>query len=328
MNKDKKKIKLPEDCSLLSINACTSKKVRGKCKVDSSFLGLKSKCVPNENYETDKFLVEKGFKNFSKINEDNLEEELALRNELCEKLSAEKGGACESLNARAIGCTVKSSFFGKKRCGLSDDIVNFFYRKRKDCVAKDCDKPRRKYSTLCDEHYAEINEVLQEYKSYYQDIVFAKKRRKDDLLYFNDLYDYMFDVYSVYLLDKANILNSVEEMKLRVDTFIGQDQCQAYNISKCIGNGKVHQRCKNKGYKTKEGIFCKIHISCYDERIKKYKYFRDNFEKLCEQEVCMSKLGDLRQFWEMIRFTSEGEANEVKFDVLETIEIVEEYNKL
>ena len=328
MSKDKKKsLKLPEECHKLTVNACTSEKVANRCKIKRSTLGFKNRCVPNEDYETDKYLLSKGFKDFARINENNLDKELKLRDELCKQLSAEPGGACESPKGIIIGCGAKKSFFGKKTCGLSQDIINYFYRKRDDCIARDCEELRKKYNLLCEEHYQELNELLQEYKSYYQDIVFKKKNVKDSLFHFDDIYAYLNEVYGVYLLEKPNIRKSIQDMQNAVYREVNQDQCQAYNITTCT-TGKLNNRCVYKGFAGKEGLFCKTHSKCYDTRIKKFQYIRDNFEKLCSEGGCSSHLDKLRELYNMIRFTTDGEASKKKYEILEVIEIIEEFNKI
>lgn len=324
---NKKTLKLPEECYKLSVNACTSEKVANRCKIKRGFLGLKSKCIPNLDYETDRYLLTKGFKNFARIDEENLEKELGLRDELCKQLSAEPGGSCESPKGIIVGCAVKKSLFGKDTCGLSKEIIDYFYRKRKDCIAKDCEEKRRKYSLLCDEHHEELNELLQEYKSLYQSIIFDKKDIKNNLFYFDDIYAYMNEIYGVYLLEKPNIRKGIQDMQDSVNREINKDQCQAYNVTTCTtGNLKI--RCKHKGYVSKEGVFCKIHTKCYSDRNKKFKYLRDNFERLCTKEICNSQLDKLREFYEMIRFTTDGEAAKKKYQVLETIEMITEYSKI
>ncbi len=329
MSGDKKKetLKLPEECYKLSTNACTSEKVANRCKIKRGTFGFKSKCIPNEDYETDKYLLSKGFKNFARIDEDNLEKELSMRDELCKQLSSKPGGACESPKGIIIGCGIKKSFFGKDTCGLSPNIINYFYNKRKDCVARDCEEKRRKYGLLCEEHHKELNELLQEYKSYYQDIIYKKKNMKDNLFYFDDIYAYLNEVYGVYLLEKSNIRKGIEDMQDKVNREINQDQCQAYNINTC-STGKLNFRCKYKGYETKEGIFCKIHSKCYDDRNKKFKYLRDNFEQLCENESCGGYMNKLREFYDMIKFATDGEAAKRKYEIMEIIEIIEEFSKI
>lgn len=329
MSSDKKKktLKLPEECYKLSVNACTSEKVMNRCKIKRTTLGFKNRCVPNEDYETDKYLLTKGFKNFARIDENNLDKELKLRDELCKQLSAQPGGACESPKGVIIGCGIKKSFFGGKTCGLSPEIINYFYRKRDYCVARDCEENRRKYSLLCEEHHQELNELLQEYKNYYQNIVFKKKNIKDNLFYFDDIYDYLNEIYGVYLLEKPNIRKGLEDMQMDVNLQINQDQCQAYNVNTCNTN-KEKQRCRLKGTELKEGIFCKTHLKCYDTRIKKFQYLRDNFEKICGNDSCGAQLGKLREFHSMIKFTTDGEAAKKKYEILETIEIIEEFSKI
>jgi len=327
MSKDKKRLKLPDECHRLSVNACTSQKVLGRCKIKRGFLGFNNRCVANENYESDKYLLEKGFKNFARIDEDNLEEELKLRSELCKQLSAEIGGTCESLKGREIGCEITSSLFGKKQCNLSKEIINFFYRRRKDCIAKDCNEPHKKYNLLCQEHLEELNELLQEYKSYYQLITFKKKYTEDDLFYFNDIYNYLNEIYGVYLLEKPQIRDGVEKMKMAVEILVNKNQCQAFNISTCR-TGEIRERCKYKGYETKIGTFCKIHSQCYKERMKKYKPLRDNLEEKCQEERCTIQLDRLRELYNMIQYTTQGEASIYKTQVYETIAIIEEYSKI
>lgn len=323
----RKKLKLPEDCSQLTTDACTSQKVQGKCKLKRGFLGFNSKCVPNENYETDQYLLNKGFKNFAKIDEDNLDAELKNRNELCKQLSTEEGGACDSLQGRALGCSSKYTLYGKKTCGLSKEIINFFYRKRKDCVAKNCDEIRRRYSSLCQEHYEEFNNLLQEYKSYYQELYLKNKNVENNIFNLDDTYEYIQEVYGKYLLEKPNIRDSLEKMKMDVEFKYNKSQCQAYNISKC-NTKNVNQRCIKKGYNTQLGILCTTHKECYKKRIVVYKKVRDNLGKLCAEEKCSDFLPPIKELYNMIRFTTDGESSKKKYEILETIEVIEEYTKI
>ena len=307
-DRKKKTLKLPEECYKLSVNACISEKVANRCKIKRGVFGFNSRCVPNEDYETDKYLLSKGFKNFARIDEDNLEKELSMRDELCKQLSAKPGGACESPKGIVIGCGIKKSYFGRDTCGISPDIINYFYNRRKECLARDCEEKRRKYG-------------------YYQDIIYKKKNMKDNLFYFDDIYAYLNEIYGVYLLEKPNIRKGIEDMQDKINREINQDQCQAYNINTC-STGKLNFRCKYKGYDTKEGIFCKTHSKCYDVRNKKFKYLRDNFEQLCANDSCGNYLTKLREFYDMIKFTTDGEAAKRKYELIETIEIIEEFSKI
>ena len=327
MNKTNKKLILPEECGRLSVNACTTQKIKGKCKIKRGFLGLNSKCVANENYESDKYLFEKGFVNFARIDENNLDEELKNRDLLCKQLSTLEGGACDSLQGRALGCSIKRTLYGKKTCGLSKEITNFFYRKRKDCVAKDCEVKRKKYSSLCEEHDNEFKELLQEYKSLYQSIKFKNTNINENIYLLDDVYDYIQEIFGKYLLEKPNIRDGIEKMKMDIEFKINKNQCQAYNISKC-NTKNVNQRCLKKGYETDIGTFCATHKECYKKRIVFYKKVRDNIDRLCAEEKCNAQLDKIKELYNMIRFTTEGEAFRKKYEILETIEIIEEYSRL
>ena len=178
-----------------------------------------------------------------------------------------------------------------------------------------------------EEHYKELNELLQEYKSYYQDIVFKKKNIKDSLFHFDDVYDYLNELYGVYLLEKPNIRKSLQDMQNAVYREVGRDQCQAYNIGTCT-TGNLRVRCSFKGYNTKNGLFCKTHNKCYDDRIKKFNYLRDNFESLCSEGSCAGRVAKLKEFYNMIKFTTDGEAAKKKYEIQEIIEIIEEFSKI
>lgn len=322
-----KKLDLPRECYKLSLDACTSRKVGAACRIKRDALGFRSRCVPNENYESDKFLLEKGFVNFAEIDEDNLEEELKLRNELCKQLSTFQGGTCESLKGRAIGCEIKRPLFGKKTCGLSKEIINFFYKKQGKCLALDCQEKRKKYSLLCNEHDAEFKELMQELTSYYNDI-YIKKQINDDILFtFNDTYSYLQEVYKRYLLENPEKANKIEEMKARVDLLTNKNQCQAYNITDC-NTGISLQRCTCKGNEYSIGLFCRTHKKCYRDRIKIYKKVRDNLESLCAEDKCPTQLKKIKELYTMIRISTVGESSKIKYQVMETIEIIEEYNKI
>lgn len=328
MSQDKfKDLELPRDCYKLSLDACTSRKVGAACRIKRDALGFRSRCIPNENYEADKFLLESGFVNFANIDEDNLEEELNTRNQLCKQLSTFKGGTCESLKGKTIGCEIKTSYFGKKTCGLSKEVINFFYKRRKKCIALDCPERHKKYSSLCAEHDAEFKEIMQEIISIHDEIV-NKGNIRDDLLFtFEDDYQYLQEVYGKYLLENPEKANRIEEMKARIEMATNKNQCQAFNISGCQ-TGATLKRCTCKGTESSLGLFCQTHRKCYKDRIKIYKKVRDNLEKLCAEDKCPEQLKSINELYTMIRITTTGQASILKYQILETIQIIKEYNKL
>ena len=64
------------------------------------------------------------FKDFAKIDEDNLEEELIRRDELCRALTP---SACRSPKAKVLGCQYSRGFFKQGRCKLADKIINYYF---------------------------------------------------------------------------------------------------------------------------------------------------------------------------------------------------------
>lgn len=324
--KKTKTLKLPEDCDKLTVNACTAKKLEGKCRIKKGI--FKDKCVPNEFYESDKAIFEEGFINFAQIDPENVDEELKNRDDLCKKLSPKK---CKTLKAIEIGCELKYNWLGRKNCQLSKEIVNYFYRTKGKCSISGCEQSRIKGEKLCEDDMADFNQDYLEYNNYFDDIVYKKKNIEKNLFYFEDLYTAMKLKYTLFLLDKPDLLNSIEEMHMRVQRDIKKDQCQAYNITKC-NTRKTKERCRNKGIENKNGLFCNIHSKCYDERIKVYKKIRDNLEKWCRKKEggknCSQFKSELKEFYNMIRFTTKGEANKIKNEILETLEIIDFYEKI
>ena len=82
-------------------------------------------CVPNENKDLEDYAEDEGFQNFVKLNEDkDIDEQLYLRDQLCQKLSAKGADLCESKLGKAYGCKVEKNFFGKRKCKLDKNIID------------------------------------------------------------------------------------------------------------------------------------------------------------------------------------------------------------
>ena len=323
-DRKKKTIKLPEECSKLSLNSCISEKVAGRCKIKRDLFGFKSKCVPNENYEVDKYLLDKNITNFAAIDTENFEKEVPLRNELCKQISI---SSCDSYKARRLGCEVRRDNFGIKKCALSKDLIDIFYRKKEKCLARDCPKKKLKYKFLCDEHEKEFEELIADYKELYNTIVVDKKQDDDSLFDFEDIYQYIKEVYPLYLIQKPKLNRDFEELYIKAGQELNKNQCQAYNITDC-NTSKLKERCKRTGTETKAGLFCKTHLKCYKNRIQKFKYVRDNISRLCKDGGCNEDLKDLYELYYMIKGTTVGEASTKKNEINDYIVIIEEYGKL
>ena len=135
----KKTFVLPRDCDKLDIDFCEHPKYENKCLVKTSRLGS-SKCVANENYQIENLMKEKGFKEFSKIDPENVKEDILKRNEVCSSLSRE---SCRSPQAKMLGCKYTKGYFSKGRCSLSDEIINYYYKYDKKCLCKGCNEDRQ-----------------------------------------------------------------------------------------------------------------------------------------------------------------------------------------
>ena len=316
-----------EDCFKIPVRDCKSKRLKNTCKVDYET----NKCVFNEFQELDKFIEEKGFKNFKKFNEDNIEQEIPLREKLCNNLDPTKGGMCTSNLGLAYGCVVSKSFFGKRTCKLSPKIKEFYTTIRALCSVEGCLNKRKVSYNICNEHLTDFKDAMQILKSVYRDIktnVNKSKTEKflDDFYY---MYEYIIDNYHAFLLDRPDLTDMVEKMFLEIESEYGTDNCQAYNIKSCENDEKGNQlnsRCVNLGHKTKEGMFCKIHLKCYHVREKNFKKLRDNLEDASTKGFIKALIKKNEEFLDMIEYTTEGEASKMKIEIRSFIQLAREFN--
>lgn len=320
----KVKLDLPDDCEKLDVSICEHPKIQNKCKIHVARFSGKTKCVANENYLVEQELQKEGFKNFAKIDPDNLEEELSLRDRLCRQLSPEY---CKTQKAKMLGCDLSKGIFKKSHCKLSQRVIDYYYAKKNTCIMPDCNEVRERYNTLCTEHYIEFNNMLELLIQAYEDLT---KHHEDDtgsLEKFEEIYLYLKDYYGVYLLEKTATLVKIEEMAMNIRNINGYGMCQCYNISECIGSGEKGDQCKNKMIKNNLGYVCATHKKCISVRLTEYKNLRDNFNVICKKESCASNLARAKELYSMIKFSTEGEISKIKNEIYEMIIIIEQYLK-
>lgn len=319
----KSRLNLPYDCHKLSAEDCENPKFENKCVIKTTFWGGKEKCVPNETYLIDKEISDKGFKDFTKLDEENLEEDIVRRDELCRALSPT---ACRSSKAKIFGCEYKRGFFKQGRCKLADKIINYYYNKSKKCLCKNCNEEKEKGFKLCQEHRYEFNEIVEAITKLYKDIMEGKDIEKNYESFIN-LYNDLVDRYNVYLFENTGTLIQLTEKYNEIRRKLGEDYCQCVNIKTCIGKGDVGQFCRNKGIRTKLGLLCEEHKKCFLDRKKKFDIFKENFQKLCNLRSCKKELEELENFYRMVLFCSEGESFVYKNTLLDYLFIIRQYIK-
>lgn len=320
----KKRLELPKDCDKIEASICEHPKLLGKCKLKPGRWGGSDKCTANTEHEIDEQLQKEGFKNFAHIDENDLENELHKRDQLCRRLSKDY---CTSQRAKAIGCELTSGLLRKRHCKLSQKLVDYFYTKSNSCIMPDCQEVREKYKVLCFEHDTEFNNMLELLTQAYEDLTKHHENDDESLQNFEEIYLYLKDYYGVYLLEKPATLVKIEEMAMNVRNLLGYGKCQCYNISECIGNGEKGNQCKNKMIKSEIGYVCKKHKRCIIERMVDYKKLRDNFDVMCKKESCDNLLTRAKELYSMIKFSTEGEISVLKNEIYEIIIIVEQYLK-
>lgn len=314
---------LPNDCHKLTVDDCEHPKFDNKCIIKPARFGGNEKCVPNETYLLDKEIEKKGFKDFAKLDENNLEESLSARDELCRALSP---SACQSSKAKVLGCQYKRGFLKQGRCQLSDKIINFYYKKNKKCLCKDCNEEKERGFKLCQEHRYEFNDIIETLTLVYKNIMEGKEIQKnyDDFIY---LYNDLVDRYNIYLVENTGTLIQLTEKYNEIRLKLGENYCQCVNIKTCIGKGEVNQFCKNKGIRTELGLLCDEHKKCFLDRKNKFNNFKDAFQKICNLRSCKKELEELENFYRMVLFCTEGESFVYKLTLLDYLFIIRQYIK-
>lgn len=325
-------LEFPQDCERLAPSACETWKTKdpktgvGKCKIKYSKLGFANKCVENEDYELERFIFNEGFKEFTKINTENLDYELKTRNKICENLDPDT--TCKSELGKKLGCKVKKRSFSPNSCRLDPKLIRFLKKREMLCEKEDC-KELKKKGIICDKCVDELQESLQELDGLYDELARRKHPAPEDVKRYFDLADEVkYDWYPYFVHAQKELLDTLEKKRMKIEELHGGMHCQAYNISGCMGKGEESRQCKCKGIKDRYGIFCGIHRKCYLSRKEKFDEFRDKFQVLCEkEELCKSLIKKMKQFYTMIRYTTVGEASVKKVEVDDIIEFSEEYLK-
>lgn len=328
----KKPLNLPEDCEKLSISACESFKTKDpktgakKCKIQYGKLGFVNKCKANEDYELEKFIFSKGFEEFTRIGEENMEKELRLRNKICQNL--DPSSSCENSLGKKLGCKVQRKLLSPNSCRLDPKLVRFLKKRELLCEKEDCAELKKK-GVICKKCTDELDEMLREHESLFDELVRKKNPPPDDVKRFFDITDQLKNEwYPYFVTGQKNVLDVIEKRKLKIEEIHGGVRCQAYNITGCFGSGENSKPCKCKGFKDRLGIFCGTHRNCYKDRVQKFNDFRDNFDRLCEEKgLCAPLVRKMKEFQTMIRHTTSGEASRKKIEVDNIIEYAEEYMK-
>lgn len=319
----KPRLILPQDCNKVSIEDCENPKYEGKCVIEPARFYGTDKCVPNQDYILQKELAQKGITGFVKIDENNIEEELQRRNEMCKSLPA---STCRSEKAKMLGCQYKSGVFRKGRCQLADKIINYYYQKSQKCMKKDCPRDREKGFSLCHEHRMEFNDMVEALMEIYKKINKGEDI-EENYSRFIDIYNELLDNYNVYLVENMGTFNQLNTKYNEIRRLLGEDYCQCVNIKNCVGKGDVGDFCRNKGIKTKTGLICKEHKVCFNDRKKKFDAFKNSFKKLCSVKSCKQELAELESFYNMIKFCTEGETLTYKNALIDYLFIIRQYIK-
>lgn len=328
--KKKEVIKLPGDCEKLAPSACTGKGTKDKdgiplCKIKYSKLGFKNKCVENDEYELEKFIFSQGFEEFTRISEENTEEELRKRDEICKNLDT---SACGTKLGRKLGCKVKKRLLAPDSCHLDPKLISFMKRRELLCERENCNELKKK-GIICKKCTEELNETIQEYDGLFDILARKNNPPPEDVKRFFDLADDLkHDWYPYFVTGQRELLDTIERKRMRIEEIHGGARCQAYNITGCMGKGDNARQCKCKGIRSKEGLFCGTHRRCYKDRVEKFNQFRDKFDELCrKEELCSGLVRKMRELYEMIKYTTYGEASKKKVEVDDIIQYAEEYMK-
>lgn len=319
----KPRLNLPYDCHKLSLEDCTASKYDGKCLIKSGRFGGRDYCVPNDEYILDKVIREKGFKNFNKIEEENLTEELARREELCNNLSRE---VCNSNKAKMYGCEYKKKFLRRGNCQLSDKIINYYLKTSSKCLCESCDEQREKGFKLCNEHRQEFEEILEVLNSLYTQIM-ERKNVEENYNNFVNLYGDIVERFNGYFMEHQATLIQLTEKYNNIRKELHEESCQCVNIKSCVGKGNVANFCENKSIKSELGLICKQHQTCFKDRKVKLEKLKENFQTLCGVKNCKKELDELQNFYRMIMFSTDGTVSIYKNEVLEYLFIIKRYVK-
>ena len=319
----KPRLDLPYDCHKLKVEDCTASKYDGKCLIKSGRFGGSDLCVPNEEYILDKEIRDKGFKNFNKIDEENLSSELSRRQDLCNTLSM---GACNSAKAKVFGCQYKRKFLGKGNCQLSDKIINYYLKTSSKCLCESCNEQRGKGFLLCNEHRYEFEEMLEVLNSLHKEIM-EGKNLEENYTNFVNIYGDIVNRFNGYFMENQATLVQLTEKYNAIRKELNEQGCQCVNVKSCIGKGKVANFCENKANKTDFGLICKEHQKCIKDRKVKLEKLKENFQTLCGVKNCKKELDELQNFYRMIMFTTEGKVSIYKNEVLEYLFIIKRYIK-
>lgn len=331
--KKAERISLPTDCEKLAPSACTGPRTKDKdgiplCKIKYSKFGFNNKCVQNDDYELERFIFSQGFEEFSKISEENMEEELRKRDEICKNLDAGVDGPCRSKLGKKLGCKVKKRLLSPSTCELDPKLVSFLKRRELLCEREDCNELKKK-GIVCKKCTDELKETIQEFDGLFDIIARKNNPPPEEVRRFFDLADELkHDWYPYFVTGQQKLLDTIEKKRMRIEEIHGGARCQAYNITSCHGKGDESRQCKCKGLRSKEGLFCGTHRRCYHDRVARFNEFRDKFEELCKkEELCSGLVRKMKEFYEMIKYTNYGEASRKKVEVDNIIEFAEEYMK-
>lgn len=319
----KGKLVFPRDCEKLDVDDCEHPKLEGKCVIKVARFSGRSTCIPNETYIIDREMSGKGFKEFVQLDRENLENDLANRNEWCKSLNS---SACRSPQAKVLGCQFKKGFFTEGRCSLSDKIIKYYYKIEGTCLYKDCNEPRQKGFKLCEMHRMELNDIIDELNILHELIIKGEDIEKN-YIQFVETYNDLVINYSDYLVENMGTLIALNQKYNSIRVFLGEGQCQCMNINGCIGKGKVDQFCQNQGIKTNYGLMCPKHRACYKDRKRKFSEFKKTFQKLCGLKSCKEELKELENFDKMLMFVTQGEAMQTKREVMDYLFIIRQYIK-
>lgn len=331
--KKKEVIELPRDCEKLATSACEDRRTRDpktgarKCRVKYSRLGFANKCEKNPDYDLERYIFDKGFEDFSTISEENMEQELRVRNKICENLDASSGGGCASSLGKKLGCKVNKKLLSPNTCRLDPKLIRFLKKRDLLCEKEDCAELRKK-GINCKKCEQELHEMLTEFDGLYDVLVRNKNAPPADIAHFFELADTIkVEWYPYFVTGQVKLLDTLEKKRMKIEEIHGGARCQAYNIG-CYGKGEPDRQCKCRGLRDSIGLLCNTHRKCYITRVAKFDEFRDKFEEICvEKRLCNSLIKTMREFYNMIKYTTQGEASRKKVEVDNIIGYTEEWLK-
>ena len=207
-------------------------------------------------------------------------------------------------------------------------MIRFLKKRELLCEKEDCAELRKK-GIHCKKCTEELQEMLLEFDNLYDVLVRKKNPPPADISRFFELADVIKEEwYPYFVAGQMKLLDTLERKRMKIEEIHGGARCQAINISRCSGTGDEDRQCKCRGLRDRSGLLCNTHRKCYLLRVEKFNEIRDKFEELCEEKkLCNSLIKTIKQLYDMIKYTNQGEVARKKTEVKDMIEYMEEFLK-